>query len=146
MTVFLVLRIIYAGCLAATAVIGLRLGGRSEKAGTAIVLAASAATVAVEHPMLFDWSSNRVGLIVVDVLALFGFLHLALISQRFWPIWATAFHLIAVCSHYVVLLSPERVLQVYAVLQGFWAYPIMLVIILGSLSRQPRRLAVTASN
>lgn len=138
MTVFTLLRMIYVGCLIVTAFIGLRLGGRSERVGTFIVLAASAATVAVEHALLFDWSRDRSGLIAVDVIVLLALLHLALTSRRFWPLWATAFHLIALCSHCVVLLDPNRILQVYAFLQGFWAYPIMLVIILGALSRQRR--------
>ncbi len=145
MNSFMALRILYAGCLVITAIIGFRFGGRSEKAGVSIVLAASIATVIVENPLLFDWSSNRAGLVAVDILALVAFLHLALMSQRFWPLWATSFHLIAVCSHCVILLSPSRVLQIYAILQGFWAYPIMVVIILGALSHQPRRAAVTTA-
>ncbi|KTF69095.1 hypothetical protein ACNFJ7_13145 [Sphingomonas sp. HT-1] len=138
MTFFLALRVIYAAFLIATTVLGMAFGGRSERLGTMIVLTASLATIFIEIPMLFEWNSYRSGLIAVDILALIAFLCLALKSRRFWPLWATAFHLIAVCSHCVVVMGLSQTLQIYILFQGFWAYPIMVLIIFGALSRQRR--------
>jgi hypothetical protein len=139
MTIFLALQVIYTGFLAVTTIIGVRYGGRSERWGVNIVLLGSIATLCVEVPAIFQWQSNRSALVIVDILVLIAFYCLALKSRRFWPLWATAFHLIAVCSHYVVLMGLSQTLRIYILLQGFWAYPIMLLIILGALSRRQRR-------
>ncbi len=134
MSIFALLRIFYVCCLAVTCFIGWRRGGRSEKAGVLIILVASLLTIVFQQSALFDWRTDRLALVGIDMLVLLAFFHLSLRSRRFWPLWATAFHLIAVCSHLVMLLEPRRILQAYALLQGFWAYPIMLSIILGSRS------------
>jgi hypothetical protein len=132
MSVFALLRLLYFVCLAATCFIGWRRGGPSERAGVLIILVGSLVTIAVQQPALFDWRTDRIALIGVDLVVLLAFLLLALKSRRFWPLWATTFHLIAVCSHLVIFLQPHRILQAYALLQGFWAYPIMASIILGT--------------
>jgi hypothetical protein len=137
MSIFALLRIFYLCCLAVTCYIGWRRGGRSEKAGVLIILTASVLTIMVQQSSLFDWRTDRLTLIGLDVVVLFAFFILALRTRRFWPLWATAFHLIAVCSHIVIFLEPHGILQAYALLQGFWAYPIMLSIILGSRSARP---------
>ncbi|WP_313536343.1 hypothetical protein [Sphingomonas sp.] len=147
MTIFLALRVLYAAFLIATTVLGMAFGGRSERLGAMIVLTASLATIFIQIPLLFEWKSFRSGLIAVDILTLIAFLYLALKSRRFWPLWATAFHLIAVCSHCVILMGLSQTLQMYILFQGFWAYPIMLLIIFGALSRRrtpnPRRPTTT---
>lgn len=151
MSLFALLRLIYAVCLTLTCIVGFGWGGRTERAGAMIVLIASLTTMMVERPGLFDWRDGRDGLIILDVLVLIALLALALRSRRFWPLWATAFQLIAVSSHLMMFLEPHRILQAYALLQGFWAYPIMLSIMSGSLMRsisiraQPRNIASTAS-
>lgn len=137
MSSFDLLRLLYLLCLASTVVIVFARGGKDERAGAAIVLLASVMSIAVQQPGLFDWHDNRLSLVLVDVGALVAFLVLALTSRRFWPLWTTAFHLIAVCTHLVIYLEPRRVIQSYALLQGFWAYPIMLTLILGAYARTP---------
>lgn len=141
MNTFDVLRILFFCCLAATCTIGWRRGGSTEKWGVAMIAIASFLTVLVQESSFFDWRSDRLGLVAIDVILLVAFLWLALSSRRFWPLWATAFHLIAVASHVIVFLKPHRILQAYALLQGFWAYPIMLCIILGT---RPRRAVRSA--
>jgi hypothetical protein len=137
MSIFALLRIFYLCCLAVTCYIGWRRGGRSEKVGVLIILTASMVTILVQQSTMFDWRTDRLTLIGVDVIVLLAFFILALRTRRFWPLWATAFHLIAVCSHFVIFLEPHRILQAYALLQGFWAYPIMVSIILGCRSARP---------
>lgn len=140
MSIFLALRFLYGACLLVTAVIGWRFGGRSERWGVAIVVTGTLVTYIVMDPALFDWRSHRAPLVAVDTLALFALLALALRSERFWPMWAAAFHLITLCSHGAIYVLPRRLLQTYAVFQGFWIYPIMLCIVIGALSRRADRV------
>jgi hypothetical protein len=132
MTIFTWLTVIYDVCLAATAVIGWRYGGTTERWGVAILVTGTLVTAAVMDPSIFHWRTHRTPLIVVDGIALAALLMLALSSDRFWPIWATAFHLIALCSHGAVYILPPQVVQAYAIFQGFWVYPIMACILIGT--------------
>jgi hypothetical protein len=134
MTIFQALAILYATCLTVTAVIGWRYGGRSERWGVAIIVVASLLTVIVTNSAMFQWRTHRTPLIVVDAVMLIPLVVLALVSSRFWPIWAAAFHLIALCSHGAVSILPRGVVQAYAIFQGFWAYPIMACILIGAWS------------
>jgi len=135
----LTLQILYWTALAATVLCAFRLGGRDERAGAYIAIAATCLTELVELLPGFDWRVGRSGLVLVDLGTLVAFFALAQRSSRFWPLWATAFQLITVTTHLVVFLRPSRILQAYAIAQGFWAYPIMMCIIIGAIGEHRRR-------
>ena len=146
MSIFVILRVLYILSLGATCTVALRRGGRSERIGALIILLGSVFTLIVEQPGLFDWRNARTGLILVDVLVLVAFFMLALRTERFWPLWATSFHLIAVATHLTVFIEPRQILQAYALAQGFWAYPMLLTIIIGSLGQSGSRVGNRGSN
>ncbi|WP_375380143.1 hypothetical protein [uncultured Sphingomonas sp.] len=139
MGIFLALRILYGLALAASCTFAFRHGGRSERHGAAIILVGSLLTVLVEGLPAFDWRYSRQGLVAVDLGVLVAYFVLAQRSNRFWPLWTTAFQLIAVMTHLVIMVEPRRVLQAYAIAQGFWAYPMLASIVIGSIGS--RRLA-----
>jgi hypothetical protein len=143
--IFLALRILYITTLIVCTAFALRHGGRSEKVGALIIFAGSALSIAIQQSSSFDWRYARGGLIAVDVAVLIAFGALALRSKRFWPLWATAFHLIAVASHLVVFFEPRRILQAYAIAQGFWAYPMLFLIVVACAARRRRNAARKAA-
>ncbi len=146
MSFFLALRILYDVVLAGTCLFAFVSGGRTERIGAAIILIGSFLTWFAQMPPFFDWRYARGGMLVIDVIVLIAFFALAQRSDRFWPIWATAFHLIAVATHLVILVQPERVLQAYAIAQGFWAYPMLLAIVIGTQgARRRKRLGAPLS-
>ena len=138
MNVFLALRILYIVVMVASCLFAIKHGGRAERYGVAIVIVASFLTLVVEQPTFFDWRYARGGLLAVDVGVLIAIFTLAQRSDRFWPIWATAFHLIAVTTHLVIAWQPHLVLQAYAIAQGFWAYPVMVSMAIGAESHRRR--------
>ena len=144
MTIFLALHILYAVSLTVTAVIGWRYGGRSERWGVAIILVGSLLTVTVTNSAMFQWRTHRTPLIVVDALMLIPLVGLALVSSRFWPVWAAAFHLIALASHGAIYILPRGVVRAYAIFQGFWAYPIMACILIGAWSHHRATAPIAA--
>ena len=77
-------------------------GGRTGKAGSAIFVVASVLTVAAArmHP---SWAGTSLGLFAVDAGCLLALLILALASNRFWPIWALGFQIVAVATHLATL-------------------------------------------
>lgn len=135
------LRILYDTALVATCAFAYPFGGSSERCGATIMLVGSVLTILLEQSELFDWRFARGGLLAIDLVVLAAFFMLAQRSKRFWPLWAAACHLIAVTTHLAVLIQPVRVLQAYAIMQGFWAYPMMLAIAIGTESHRRRRRA-----
>lgn len=78
------------------------------------------------------YTSVESGVFAVDMLALAGFVALALRSKRFWPLWVAGFQLTSVSSHLIKAFHSSLVPQVYAAAERFWIYPILLVIIVAT--------------
>jgi hypothetical protein len=106
-------------------------GGASEKAGAAIMFVGSFATVPAG--MLIDpiWASAQSGILAVDVVVLAAFLWLAFKTDKFWPLWATGFHIVTVTTHLARIVQPSIVPIAYATAAELWAYPMLMVISIG---------------
>ncbi len=106
-------------------------GGRTGKAGSAIFVVASVLTVAAArmHP---NWAGTSLGLFAVDAGCLLALLILALASNRFWPIWALGFQIVAVATHLATLSIPDVVPKSFQALLSFWAIPILWVMVAGT--------------
>jgi hypothetical protein len=68
-------------------------------------------------------------------------IHLAMVSDRFWPIWFAAFHLIAFVSHASTIASNDIMPWVAATGVVFWAWPAKLTLLLGVIEYRIRRSA-----
>jgi hypothetical protein len=106
-------------------------GGRTGKAGSAIFIVASVSTVAAVR-MSPSWAGTSLGLFVVDAGCLLALFVLALASDRFWPIWALGFQIIAVATHLATLFIPDVVPKSFQALLSFWAIPILWVMVAGT--------------
>lgn len=107
-------------------------GSRSEYLGAAIMIVGSLSTLAVGRLFGTSWTGVEGGIFVVDIVALVAFIHLALNSDRFWPMWATAFHLLAVTIHTTTLVARHITPWAFATGATFWAYPMLLALAIGS--------------
>ncbi len=92
----------------------------------------SLSTLAVGRLFGTSWTGVEVGIFAIDIVALVAFIHLAINSDRFWPMWATAFHLLAVTIHTAMLAAPEIAPWAFATGAAFWAYPMLLALAIGS--------------
>ncbi len=106
-------------------------GGRTGKAGSAIFVVASMMTVAAVR-MNPSWAGTSLGLFAVDAGCLLALLLLALTSNRFWPIWALGFQIVAVATHLATLSIPDVVPKSFQALLSFWAIPILWVMVAGT--------------
>ena len=68
----------------------------------------------------------------IDLVALLALTVLTLKSDRFWPMWATAFHLLAVTVHGATMVDPKITPWAFATGAIFWAYPMLLALAIGS--------------
>ena len=106
-------------------------GGRTGKAGSAIFIVASISTVAAAR-MNANWAGTTLELFAVDAGCLLALLILALMSNRFWPIWALGFQSVAVATHLATLYIPDVVPKSFQALLSFWAIPILGVMVAGT--------------
>jgi hypothetical protein len=106
-------------------------GGRTGKIGSAIFILATilSAAAAQTNP---NWAGTSLGLFAVDAGCLLALLILALMSNRFWPIWALGFQIVAVATHVATLSIPDVVPKSFQALLSFWTIPILWAMVVGT--------------
>ena len=107
-------------------------GGGSEYLGAAIMIIGSFCTLAAARLFGTSWTQVEVGIFAIDIVVLVAFIWLALTSDRFWPIWASAFQLLAVAIHTAMMMTPQVTPWAFGTGAVFWAYPMLLALAIGS--------------
>jgi hypothetical protein len=121
------------------------LRGRSEeRIAATICLLATVATHFLISPLHERYTGVETGLLLIDLGVLAGFVAIALVSSRFWPLWAAGFQLTVSMSHLMKAVDLDLLPKAYAAAAVFWSYPILLVIVVGTWRanrRAPQRLS-----
>ncbi|MES3151872.1 hypothetical protein [Sphingomonas faeni] len=114
-------------------------GGAPERlTGLALLLAAGSTGLIQQNiPVLF--AGLEVGVMLVDLILLAVMIVITLKADRFWPAWVTALHGLGTGAHLARALSPDVIRLVYAVLSAAWSYPIVLLLVIGTV-RHSRRI------
>lgn len=107
-------------------------GTRTEYVGVSIIIVGSLSTLVVGQLVETTWTEMEVGIFVVDIVVLVALVWLAFKSDRFWPMWAAAFQLLAVTIHTAIMAAPQITPWAFATGAVFWAYPMLLVLAIGS--------------
>ena len=107
--------------------------GRSEEriAATTCLLA-TVATHFVISPLHERYTEVETGLLLIDLAVLAAFLAIALVSSRFWPLWAAGLQLTVSMSHMMKGIDLALMPKAYAAAAVFWSYPILLIIVVGT--------------
>ncbi|MGH6616845.1 hypothetical protein [Sphingomonas sp.] len=80
------------------------------------------------------------GVMAIDV-ALFGVLvALALYADRWWTLWVAAMQGLGAGAHLIKAIDSDTIRVVYAILAAAWSYPIILLLLVGTIRHQ-RRMA-----
>jgi 4-amino-4-deoxy-L-arabinose transferase-like glycosyltransferase len=130
MTYFLLL----IGCCA----YALSRGGAPERIGAGILTVGSLLTLAVASGQGATFRSMEIGILVIDLACVAALVLLALAAERFWPLWAAAFQIISTAGHAVKYVDPDVIGRAYAFLLAFWAYPMVLLMFIGTWRHQQR--------
>ena len=107
-------------------------GSRVEYVGVSIMILGSVSTAVFARVFGATWTGLEMGIFVIDILALYALIHLTIVSDRFWPMWATGFHLLAVAVHTAMMVAPEVTPWAFATGAAFWAYPMLLTLAIGA--------------
>lgn len=114
------------------------LGGAPERIAAAIYLISVLLTHAAVSGAARRFSSMEIGVFLVDVVMLGALVTLSLRAARFWPIWATALHMISTAGHAVKLVDPTIIPWAYAFVLAFWSYPMLGLLVLGTWNHHRR--------
>jgi hypothetical protein len=129
---------LYLSLLTICAIYALRRGGAPERTTTVAIILMVASDPLVHAVTPSRYSSLDPGHLVIDSLALAAFMVIALRANRYWPLWVSAFQLIAVVAHAGRLLDVEIHKTAYGLMQVLWSYPMLVVLALGTRAHQAR--------
>jgi hypothetical protein len=115
--------------ICASALIWGRRDERAAAAGYLVAAAASFIAAAIQHAR---YREPQYGVMVVDLFYLAFLLLIVRRSRRFWPLWAAAAHLVGTFTHVVRILQPSMLAEAYASVQPFWAFPVLLALVVGT--------------
>jgi hypothetical protein len=107
----------------------LKAGGFDEKLAAGVLMLAVVATNIVSDG---QYTHTETGVLVVDVLLFFALLVLALRSDRFWPMWAAAFQLVATMVHVGSISQTGDFEWAYYVALTFWTFPVFIALLAGT--------------
>lgn len=120
-------------------------GGVPERLAGILLLLAAGLTRMFFLASGAPYLSVEIGILLVDVVLLAALVALALRADRFWPIWLAALQALGTGAHLVKAIEPSVVSMAYAILVGFWSYPMIFILAAGTL-RHRRRLAADGSD
>ncbi|MEQ8745042.1 hypothetical protein [Parasphingorhabdus sp.] len=113
-------------------------GGKPERYATSIMLIGFFLTIAVAAPVSERFSHVEVRILLVDTAMLVSFFYLTLNADRFWTLWLCAMQSIQVLTHLPIIIIPELLPQAYGAVAAIWAYPMLIVLALGTYRHQQR--------
>jgi hypothetical protein len=121
-------------------------GGSPEKIAAIVITSGWLLSVGVISQS-GTFQSVEIGILLVDLVCLLVFVAIALAADRFWPLWVAALQLIGTAGHAASLVDPAIVPRVYAFMVSVWAYPMIILMIVGTWRHQQRlaRLGVDKS-
>jgi hypothetical protein len=115
--------------LTTACLIAVQWGGKEEQLVAAAFVVATLASNAANVSL---YSRTETGILFIDIALLAGLMVVALRSDRFWPMYATAFQLVAVTVHVASMTEQGSFAWAYAVALTFWTYPVLLALMAGT--------------
>jgi hypothetical protein len=120
-------------------------GKRDERLVGIIMIIGLVATELVLPPVRERFETFESKLMLVDLAVFAGFLWVALRSDRFWPLWIAGLQLTALLGHVLKAIDVGLFARAYAAALVFWAYPMVLILAVGTW-RSQRRMARAGAN
>ena len=107
-------------------------GGRDERIAGALCLVGAILSKVAVSPLAERYSEMEMGVLLVDISLLIGFVVIALRSERFWPLWIAGLQLTTLVGHFLKAMNEELFYRSYGAAIGVWSYPILLILLVGT--------------
>jgi hypothetical protein len=115
-------------------------GGPPERWVAVLLAFADIASLIAVTARPVRYHHDEYGLLLVDGLLLVALHRIALRSTRWWPLYVTAFQLIAVGVHVMRIVAPHTLPMTYFNVTAMCSYPMVLALFAGTW-RHRQRLA-----
>lgn len=115
-------------------------GGRYERLAAILFLAATLVSVLAHLSLWAGYRAINVGEVAVDCVVLITVVGIALVSDRFWPLWVAGLQLVSSMAHILKVITGDLPPWAYAVAERFWSYPILVILFIGAWRQHRRRL------
>ena len=92
----------------------------------------------VAHSLGYQWRGIELGVFALDILMLLLLLAIAFRANRYWPIGIAAMQVLQVVGHLLKLADPRMLPLLYWVGAVVWAYPMLLLLLLGTVRHHNR--------
>ncbi len=103
-------------------------GEKAERVGiSAIAMGSVLSALAANSDGL--WEHGETGIFFVDVGLLIALMIIMGHSNRFWPLWITAFQIVAVMTHLARFLRPNTIPIAYAIAEQLWVLPMQAILV-----------------
>jgi hypothetical protein len=113
-------------------------GGLPERFAGLLILLAYLMSVVLQDSDHLRFQNVDGGLLLVDSVLLFALIYLAIISQRFWPLWMSAMQVITVFSHFPIAIKEGILPWAYWRAISMWSYPMLFLLVAGTWWHQKR--------
>jgi hypothetical protein len=137
--------VVYFALVLLCAVISWRRGGRYERLAVAVLFGGWVLTRIAASRTAPAFLHVAVGVLVIDLACLVCFILIALKSDRFWPLWLTALHLVGTLAHLVRIIAPEMIPASYVLLLVVWSWPMLFLLMWASWTSPSRQGASLTS-
>ena len=121
--------IIYRALMYGICAYALYRGKADARIVAAVFLVGNLATLMLRSS---TYSSVETTVFIIDVLAFLAFTYAALISDRFWPLWVSGLQLTTSMGHVFKMIDSHLLPLAYAAALRFWAYPILIILAIGT--------------
>jgi hypothetical protein len=118
-------------------------GRKYERIAACVFIAATVFSILMRSPLHGRYSGIEISDLIVDSTVLAAVVAIALVSDRFWPLWAAGLQLIDSMSHMLKAIQPDLLPAVYGAAERFWSYPILIILLVGAWRQHRRTLAST---
>jgi hypothetical protein len=113
-------------------------GRKYERIAALVFVTATILSIIGHSPLRGRYLELEASDLIVDSAVLVVVMTIALVSDRFWPVWAAGLQLVDSMSHVMKAIDADLVPTVYGAAERFWSYPILLILFIGAW-RQHRR-------
>jgi hypothetical protein len=121
-------------------------GRKYERIAAVVFLAATVVSVASHLSLHVRYVSMDIGETIVDTGVLVSLIAIALVSDRFWPLWVAGLQLVDSMAHLLKAIAVDLPPWAYAIAERSWSYPILIILFVAVWRGQRRdRLAQLGS-
>jgi hypothetical protein len=113
-------------------------GRKYERLAALVFISATVLSILGHSPAHGRYVEIEAADLIVDTAVLVAVVAIALVSDRFWPLWVAGLQTVDSLSHLMKAIDADLVPHVYAAAERFWSYPILVILLVGAWRQDQR--------